>query len=80
MSQIYVERIIGQLATDEGLRRRFSANPRAFLDELLRQGAHLNDCELLSLASLDPGDLARFAEAIGPRLQRIDLTPEDAWG
>src|SRR5206468_12563841 len=34
MSQLYVERIIGVLATDEALRRRFIANPKATLLEL----------------------------------------------
>jgi hypothetical protein len=79
MSQVQVERVIGQLATDEALRRRFSSNPREVLEEMVRDGAQLNDSELLSLASLDPGDLARFAKAIGPRLQRVDLSHEDAW-
>jgi hypothetical protein len=73
MSQLYVERIIGVLATDEALRRRFIANPKAALLELAERGMQLNECELTSLASLDKQELARFAKAIDARLQKTDL-------
>ena len=73
MSQLHVERIIGVLATDEALRRRFTANPKKTLLELAQQGMELNHCELASLLSLDPGELARFAQAIDSRLQKSDL-------
>ena len=72
MSQVNVERIIGLLATDEGLRRRFSANPRAVVTEVMERGLELNECEQWSLAGLDPHELVRFAEALGPRLQRTE--------
>jgi hypothetical protein len=68
-----VERVIGLLATDEALRRRFSANPRALLVDMIERGMELNECELWSLTRLDPGELKRFAQAIDPRLQRADL-------
>lgn len=73
MSQLYVERIIGVLATDEALRRRFMTDPKATLLELAGRGMELTSCELGSLASLDPHELARFAQAIDARLQKIDL-------
>lgn len=73
MSQINVERIIGLLATDEAVRRRFTQDPRAVLAEMAERGAVLNECERWSLANLDPEELARFARAIGPRLQKADL-------
>jgi hypothetical protein len=73
MSQPCVERIIGLLATDEGLRRRFRKNPRAALQEMLARGLELNECELTSLASLDVHEVMRFARAIDPRLQKIDV-------
>jgi hypothetical protein len=73
VSQLNVERVIGLLATDEGLRRRFSADPRSCLAEMIERGMELNDCEKWSLVRLNPEDLARFAEAIGPRLQKVDL-------
>src|SRR5439155_25704683 len=50
MSQSCVERIIGVLATDEGLRRRFRKNPRAALQEVVDRGLGLNDGEMAALA------------------------------
>jgi hypothetical protein len=73
MSQVNVERVIGLLATDEGLRRRFTRNPHAALRELTERGLELNACERWSLVHMDPRELARFASAIGPRLQKADL-------
>lgn len=73
MSQVHVERLIGILATDEALRRRFSSDPRSFIAEMIAKGVELNDCERWALACLAPGDLERFAQAIGPRLQKSDL-------
>ncbi|TMQ62745.1 MAG: hypothetical protein E6K79_11875 [Candidatus Eisenbacteria bacterium] len=73
MSQLHVERIIGVLATDEGLRRRFKMNPTAALKELAERGIELTSFELASLACLDPQKLERFARAIDERLQKIEL-------
>ena len=73
MSQHCVERIIGLLATDEGLRHRFQNNPQAALREMLSRGLELNECELASLASIDTRAITRFARSIDPRLQKIDL-------
>ncbi len=73
MSQVYVERVIGLLATDEALRRRFIRNPRATLSEMIERGMELTTFELRSLGSLDPDELARFAQAIDSRLQKSDL-------
>lgn len=73
MSQPNVERVIGLLATDEALRRRFTTDPRAALDEMMAKGMELNPCELWSLARLDPRELARFARSLDDRLQRSDL-------
>ena len=73
MSQLHVERIIGVLATDEGLRRRFGANPTAALKEMAERGIELTSFELASLSCLDPQKLERFARAIDERLQKIDL-------
>jgi hypothetical protein len=79
MSQRCVERIIGVLATDEGLRQRFRKNPRAALQEMVDRGLELNECELASLASLDAREIARFARAIDPRLQRADVGGGPPW-
>lgn len=73
MSQLYVERAIGRLVTDEEARRRFMDDPRAALMELIERGMDLSESERGALASLDSEELARFASAIDPRLQRTDL-------
>jgi len=73
MSQIFVERVIGILATDEALRRRFTLDPRATLLEMIEKGMELNTCELWSLLRLNPEELARFSRSIDARLQRADL-------
>ena len=70
MSQPCVERVIGALATDEGLRLRFRRNPRAALTEMIAKGMDLTDCEQHSLLRLDPDALAHFANGIDGRLQR----------
>ena len=73
MSQVHVERAIGLLATDEGLRSRFNRDPRAALVEMAEKGLELTECERVSIAALSPRELARFVRAIHPRLQRADL-------
>lgn len=72
MSQMNVERVVGLLATDEGLRRRFAANAQATLKELAERGMELTECEQWALGRLDPSDLERFAGAMDGRLQRIE--------
>jgi len=79
MSQRGVERVIGSLATDEGLRRRFARDPKGALEELAAQGLELNECEHASLLTLDAADIARFARAIDPRLRRIETTGVPRW-
>ena len=73
MSQVNVERIIGLLATDEGMRRRFNGNPRAALEEMVQRGLELNECERWALAHLNPRELERFAGSMDARLQKSDL-------
>ncbi|MDM7916330.1 MAG: Os1348 family NHLP clan protein [Candidatus Eisenbacteria bacterium] len=73
MSHSTVERVIGWLATDEAFRRRFSKDPGAALQELVERGFQLTPCELHALQSIDSRRLARFAEALDPRLQKTDL-------
>jgi hypothetical protein len=73
MSHVHVERVIGLLATDEGLRERFIRDPHAVLSELIERGMELNPCERHSLARMDTRELDRFANAIDPRLQKADL-------
>jgi hypothetical protein len=63
MSQRNVERVIGRLVTDEAFRRQFVSDPLAVL----------NDCEVRALAAIDLQAVARFTDAIDPRLQKSDL-------
>lgn len=73
MSQSNVEQVIGVLATDECVRHRFTKDPAAALRELAERGTELTEYERRAIASLDPRELARFARAIDPRLQKADL-------
>lgn len=77
MSHTNVERIIGLLATDEAMRERFSHDPWATLRRLVEGGLELTRCEQQALATIDPRRLARFAEAMDPRIQKADLSPVD---
>ncbi len=78
MSQDNVEKIIGRLATDEEFRRRFAEDPEAALEGAVARGAELTCCERRALAGIDPARVERFAEAIDPRLQKIDLRGDRA--
>jgi len=73
VSQSNVERVVGLLVTDEAFRRRFAEDPRATLQQLIETGIGLTRCEQQAIAEIDLRELARFAELIDPRLQKIDL-------
>jgi len=73
MSQANVERVIGQLLTDEAFRQRFADDPQAALQDLAQRGVELNACEQQALLRMDPRVLSRCAQAIDPRLQKTDL-------
>ena len=80
MSQRNVERVIGRLVTDEKFRRRFESDPVKTLEEMAATGAELTDVEKRALAGLDSRLVARFADAIDPRLQKICLTEDRSDG
>lgn len=71
MSQRNVQQVIGRLVTDEAFRLRFEESPGAALAEMIVSGLELTTVELLALASIDRRVVARFAEAIDPRIQKI---------
>jgi hypothetical protein len=73
MCQRNVERVIGRLVTDEDFRRRFAETPGAALQEMIECGLELTDLELRALASIDAQLVALFADAIDPRIQKINL-------
>jgi hypothetical protein len=76
MSHRAVEIVLGRLATDEALRRRFRQAPAPVLRELIALGLELSSVELAALESLDPSALQRFARALDSRLQRAALVAQ----
>lgn len=68
-----VEILIGRLATDATLRRRFAANAVAVLAELSEQGFELTQVEIEALAATDPEVLGSFAQTLDRRLRRAAL-------
>jgi hypothetical protein len=79
MSQQNVERVIGQLVTDESFRHRFVMDPYATLYAVMERGVELNECERQALLSLDLRMLVRFANSIDPCLQKSDLRGGIKW-
>jgi hypothetical protein len=73
MSQRSVEVLIGRLATDEPLRRRFAANAREVLRLLESEGFRFSPVEAAALVRLEPATLDDFATALDPRLQKASL-------
>jgi hypothetical protein len=69
-----VETLIGRLATDPKLRRRFAAGPTALLVELCGQGLELTSVELAALAATDPAALQTFAGTLDRRLRKAEET------
>ena len=72
MSHRYVEMLIGRLATDPGLRRRFEDGPAAIVHELAAAGYELSPVEMDALAVIDRESLRTFAGRLDPRLRRVD--------
>jgi hypothetical protein len=72
MSHRHVETVIGRLATDPQLRRRFENSPVALLHELVAQGYELSSIEVDALASIERASMRAFAGALDARLRRID--------
>ncbi len=72
MSQQNVERVIGRIVTDQGFRRRFQKKPIDTLFEIVASGLELTTVELHALAGLDAALVARFADALDPRIQKIE--------
>ncbi len=71
-----VETVIGRLATDPELRRRFVASPAAVLAELGAGGLELTSVELEALAAIDTAALHAFAGSLDRRLRRAPLAVE----
>jgi len=74
MTQRNVEQVIGRIVTDEGFRRRFEEKPFEALFEIVASGVELTTLELSALAAMDPALVARFADALDPRIQKAGLS------
>ena len=70
MTHRNVETLIGRLATDPALRRRFASDPTGVLQELREQGYELNLVELEALSATDADAIRMFADALDRRIQR----------
>jgi Ribosomally synthesized peptide prototyped by Frankia Franean1_4349. len=70
MTHRNVETLIGRLATDPGLRRRFAEDPDGTLQELRDEGFELTRVELEALASTDADALRSFADTLDRRIRR----------
>lgn len=73
MTHRNVETLIGRLATDTLLRRRFLEDPRSVLTEFRDQGYELTTVEHEALASMDAQAMRAFAEAVDRRIQRVEF-------
>jgi hypothetical protein len=74
MSQKAVQLLIGQIVTDEELRRRFIRQPRETLTALRDRGIELTSGEIDALVDTDSQLWNSVAERIHPRLQRCCLS------
>ena len=74
MSHRNVETLLGRLATDPALRRRFAKDREALLEELRSQCYELTAIELEALASTEPNAIDRFAQSLDERLRKAEFT------
>jgi len=65
-----VEVLIGRLATDATLRKRFSDDADGVLRGLAERGFELTSIEIDALAALEPDALQAFAGSLDRRLRR----------
>lgn len=72
-----VEALIGRLATDARLQRRFNERPL----EVLRESAlELTEVELEALAALPADALRDFSARLDPRIRKAEPAPTDRPG
>ena len=73
MTHRNVETLIGRLATDPNLRRRFLEDPAQILHEFEEQGFELTAVELEALAAIDGEAIRSFAGALDRRIRRAEV-------
>ena len=64
--------LIGRLATDPRMRRRFEDGPIALLHELTAQGIELSTIEIDALATIDTEAIRVLTGTLDPRLRKVD--------
>ncbi|MEW5916576.1 MAG: Os1348 family NHLP clan protein [Gemmatimonadota bacterium] len=69
-----VELLIGRLATDAQLRRRFAKDPGGFLRNLVERGFELTAVEVDAIASIDTAAITAFASILDRRLRHAAST------
>ena len=67
-----VETVIGRLATDPLIRRRFVENPAAVLQQLQDEGYELTAVEIDALAETDPEAIRSFAQSLDRRIRKAE--------
>lgn len=72
MTHRNVETLIGRLATDAALRRRFEENRAGVVREFREQGYELSPVEVEALESTDAAALRALEEALDRRLRKLD--------
>jgi hypothetical protein len=75
MTHRNVEALLGRLATDPALRRRFAGDPAVVLGELQAQGYDLTPVEREALASTDTEALRSLSDALDRRIRRAETGP-----
>jgi hypothetical protein len=73
MTHRNVETLLGRLATDATLRRRFLDDPITALAELRAHGYELTDVELQALASTSADAIRAFAAHVDRRIQKAEF-------
>ena len=73
MTHRNVETLLGRLATDGLLRRRFLEDPTGVLAQFRDQGIELTDIELKALAATSPDAIREFAASVDRRIQKAEF-------
>ena len=76
MTHRNVETLIGRLATDPALRRRFADDPAGVLRKFQEGGYELTATEIAALAVTDADAIRAFSESIDSRLRRAESATE----
>jgi hypothetical protein len=72
MTHRNVEALLGRLATDPTLRRRFAADPQTVIREVRAQGYDLTPIEEEALAATDADAIRRLADALDRRIRKAE--------